>query len=87
MALWMFSSAVVLVAVEEATIEGPSAGALDVHVLRDAFLEAGDGHDDLEGGTRRELAWMALFISGWLGLVMSWFQSVRLMRTAKALGS
>ena len=47
--------AVVLVAGEEAAEEGGSAGAVDVHVLRDALLQAGERHDDLEGGAGSEL--------------------------------
>ena len=46
---------VMLVALEEATVEGSAAYAVDSHVLRDAFLQAGGGHDDLEGGTGGKL--------------------------------
>ena len=41
--------AVVLVAGEEAAVEGGAAVALDMHVLRDAFFQTGQGHDDFEG--------------------------------------
>ena len=44
-----------LVAVMEEAVGSPSAGAVDVHVLRDALLKAGDGHEDFERGSRSEL--------------------------------
>ena len=47
--------AVVLVAVVEEPVRPPAAGAVDLHVLRDAFLQAGDRHQDLERRSRRQL--------------------------------
>ena len=35
--------------------EVDAAGAMHVHILGDAFFEAGEGHDDFEGGTGGEL--------------------------------
>ena len=47
---------VVFVAVVEISVRTPAAGAVDMHVLRNAFLQAGHGHQDLEGRPRRELS-------------------------------
>ncbi len=56
--------AVVFVAGVEVAEEGGAAVAVDVHVLGDVFLEAGERHDDLEGGTRRELGLDGLVHAG-----------------------
>src|ERR1700761_2002839 len=45
----------VLIAFEEAAVEGSATLTVDSHILRYAFLQAGSGHDDLESRTRSEL--------------------------------
>src|SRR6202035_4909328 len=42
-------------AFEVASVEGPATVADHVHVLGDAFLQAGSGHNNFESGTGREL--------------------------------
>ena len=38
-----------MIAVEEPPVETAAAHAIDVHILGYALLQAGGGHDDLEG--------------------------------------
>ena len=42
-------------AFEVAAVKLGAAGAVDLQILRDPLLQPGRGHDDLEGGTGRQL--------------------------------
>ena len=60
--------AVASVALVEVTVRAPSAGAIDLEVLRDAFLQAGDRHEDLEGRAGSQLGLDDLVHQGMLGI-------------------
>ncbi len=45
-----------------------AAGAMDIHVLGDAFFESGEGHDDFESGTGGELGLDGLVHEGIFGI-------------------
>ena len=48
--------AVVSVAMMEEAVGAPSTSTIDLHVLRDAFLKASNGHEDFECRARRQLS-------------------------------